>query len=418
MESIIFHIDVNSAFLSWEAVYRLQVLGEEYDIRKECAAVGGDKQQRHGIVLAKSDSAKAYGVVTGEPLVKAAAKCPELKVYPPRFDWYVVCSRRLMDYLRQKSAGLEQFSIDEAWCDMTGVVSDRAKAALYAQEIAAYVREKLGFTVNIGISVNKLLAKMASGFKKPDMVHTLFPEELPAKMWPLPVSKLMYVGSATAKKLSDLGIRTIGDLAATDGKILEAHLKKHGRMIHEYANGIDTSPVLTHKQEEKSYGNAMTVPFDVVGEEQARHVVMSLAETLCARLRAAKVKAVSLGVSITDTDFNKRSKQCMLDNPVNNVNVITDKAMELLLQMWNKKTPLRLLGVSAVKITDSEYHQYSLFEEPDTVEKQARLDEAIDRIRSKFGDDAIFRASFMQSSIPHIGTGLSRRKGENRNNLQ
>ena len=410
MNRIIFHVDVNSAFLSWEAVYRLRVLKEKNDIRKEIAVIGGDKEKRHGIVLAKSDSAKGYGVVTGEPLIKASSKCPGLNVYLPRFDWYVECSNRLMDYLHSKSAGLEQFSIDEAWCDMTGLFSNSFDAVEYAKAMASYIREEMGFTVNIGISENKLLAKMASGFKKPDMIHTLFKDELPEKMWRLKCSRLMYVGRATADRLSMLGIRTIGELAAMDVNILEAHFKKHGRMIWEYANGIDNSPIETKKQEGKSYGNEMTVPFDVTGYDTAKHIVMSLAETLCARLRKIGVKATSLAVSYTDADFNRKSKQCTLDNPTNTVNIVTQNAMKLLEEMWDGRNPLRLIGVHAVKITDTDYHQFNLFEEPKDIEKQERLDKAIDSIRRKFGDNAVFRASYMKSDIPHIGEGLSRKK--------
>ncbi|MGN0481676.1 MAG: DNA polymerase thumb domain-containing protein [Lachnospiraceae bacterium] len=410
MDRIIFHVDVNSAFLSWEAVYRLRVLKQENDIRKEIAVIGGDKEKRHGIVLAKSDSAKSYGVVTGEPLIKAASKCPKLNVYQPRFDWYVECSNRLMNYLGNKSAGLEQFSIDEAWCDMTGMFSNSSEAVEYAKAMASYIREELGFTVNIGISENKLLAKMASGLKKPDMVHTLFREELPDKMWKLKCSKLMYVGKATTDRLSMLGIRTIGELAKMDVNILEAHFKKHGRMIWEYANGIDNSPIETKKQEGKSYGNEMTVPFDVTGYDTAKHIIMSLAETLCARLRKIGVKATSLAVSYTDGDFNRKSRQCILDNPADTVSIITENAMVLLKEMWDGKNPLRLIGVHAVKITDTDYHQYSLFEKPEDIEKQKRLDEAIDSIRKKFGDNSVFRASYMNSNIPHISEGLSRKK--------
>lgn len=410
MERIIFHIDVNSAFLSWEAVYRITRLGQEGDIRQEAAVIGGDESMRHGIVLAKSELAKSYGVETGEPIARARSKCPNLKTYPTRFDWYVTCSAKLMDLIRSKSVSLEQFSIDEAWCDMTGLVDSRQAAVDYAVSISREVKETLGFTVNIGISTNKLLAKMASGFKKPDMVHTLFPDEIKTKMWPLKVDKLMYVGGSTKKKLESLGIRTIGQLASIDIRIIETHLKKHGRMIHNYANGIDDSPVAAEREENKGYGNSMTIPYDVVTRQDAGHVILSLTETLCARMRNANVRASVLAVSYVDTDFTKRSKQCSLENSIVSVAAVYEEAMKLLDVLWDKATPLRQLGVYAMKITREEYHQYTLFEDVAKQEKQEKLDDAIARIRKKFGDNAVFRASYMDSSIPHISEGLSRKK--------
>ena len=213
MKRVIYHIDVNSAFLSWEAVYRLYHLGAQRDLRDEVAAVGGDMAMRHGIILAKSIPAKKYGIKTGESIVEARQNCPTLKLVPPNYHLYDQCSKAFMEILRRYSPDVEQYSVDEAFVDMTGTESLWGDPVLTADRIREQIRDELGFTVNIGISENKLLAKMASDFKKPDQVHTLWKEEIPDKMWPLPVSDLFFVGRATAKKLFSLGIKTIGDLA-------------------------------------------------------------------------------------------------------------------------------------------------------------------------------------------------------------
>ena len=238
---VIFHIDVNSAFLSWEAHHRLHDLGESLDIREIPAIIGGDKEARHGIVLAKSTLAKQCGILTGEPIVKALQKCPNLYIAKPNHSLYLERSRAFMELLRRYSPVVEQFSIDEAFCDMTGTEGLYGDLITFAHKIKNEIKEELGFTVNIGISVNRLLAKTASDFKKPDLVHTLFPEELSTKFWPLPVGELLYVGHSTAERLRALGIRTIGDLAHTDKDILVSHFKKQGIFLHKAANGIDTS---------------------------------------------------------------------------------------------------------------------------------------------------------------------------------
>ena len=220
MERIIFHIDVNSAFLSWEAAYRIRELGETEDLRQIASVVGGSEESRHGIVLAKSELAKRCGVTTGEPLVDARRKCPGLVTVPSNFPIYVKYSNAMMKILEDYSPDIEQYSIDESFVDMTGMQNLFGPPIEVAHKIKDRIYNELGFTVNIGISTNKLLAKMASDFKKPNLVHTLFPEEVPTKMWPLPVSDLFFVGRQTTKRLHALGIFTIGDLAKTDKKII------------------------------------------------------------------------------------------------------------------------------------------------------------------------------------------------------
>ena len=236
MKRVIFHVDVNSAFLSWEACYRLHHLGGKQDLREIVSAVGGDQEKRHGIILAKSIPAKKYHNQTGETVVSAKQTCPELVLVPPNYDLYNRSSKALIRMLGDYTDRIEQYSIDEAFLDMTGCCSDPEEKA---HEMRKRIRNELGFTVNIGISENKLLAKMASDFAKPDRVHTLWRHEIPKKMWPLSVGDLFYVGHASLKKLSNLGIRTIGELAAMDPALLRGNMKSHGQLIWQYANGLD-----------------------------------------------------------------------------------------------------------------------------------------------------------------------------------
>ena len=280
MKSIIYHIDVNSAFLSWEAVYRLARKGGTVDLREIPSAVGGDMAMRHGIILAKSISAKKYGIQTGETIPEAKRKCPNLVLVPPNYSLYEKCSAAFMDILREYSDIVEQYSIDEAFIDMSTSCHLFGEPMEVAERIKNHIRDMLGFTVNIGVSGNKLLAKMASDFKKPDRVHTLYPEEIQQKMWPLPVSDLFVVGWATAKKLLGVGIKTIGDLAAADPVWLKSILKKQGEVIWGFANGIDLSPVLDQPPANKGYGNSTTTPYDVTDVETADRVLLALAETV------------------------------------------------------------------------------------------------------------------------------------------
>lgn len=261
---VIFHIDVNSAFLSWEAVYRLHHLGWKGDLREQVSAVGGDMAMRHGIILAKSIPAKKYRIQTGESILEAKQKCPNLILVPPNYGLYERCSKAFMGILQEYSPAVEQYSIDEAFVDMTGTELLWGTPVEAAEKMRRQIKERLGFTVNIGISENKLLAKMASDFQKPDRVHTLWKSEIRNKMWPLPVSDLFFVGRATTKTLFKLGIRTIGDLAKSNPGYLKQHLKKHGEVIWGFANGIDVSVVQSAPPANKGYGNCLIVGLGVI----------------------------------------------------------------------------------------------------------------------------------------------------------
>lgn len=394
MDKIVFHVDVNSAFLSWEAVNRLQQ-GDTLDLRTIASAVAGDKNKRHGIILAKSTLAKQSGVQTGESIVDALKKCPKLMLVPPHHHLYEEYSRSFTDILCEFSPCVEKCSIDEAYCDMTGMAALFGPPIEAAHKIKDRIKNELGFTVNVGISNNKLLAKMASDFRKPDLVHTLFPSEIQEKMWPLPVGELFFVGKSTVKKLNDLGIYTIGELAKTDMEILKAHLKKHGEVIHSFANGIDASIIMQEEARNKGYGNSTTISFDVEEEAVAKMILLSLAETVAARLRRDDMMANVVSVSIVDSEFHSCSHQTTLLSPTHNTDELHKVACILFDELWEGK-PIRNLGLQTSKVvSDLTERQMNLFGF-ETDEKKEKLDQAIDKIRNKFGTTAIQRASLVK----------------------
>ncbi|MGB8454329.1 MAG: DNA polymerase IV [Anaerocolumna sp.] len=395
-EKIIFHVDVNSAFLSWEAVYRKDVLGEALDLRTIPSAVGGDSSKRHGIVLAKSTPAKKYNIQTGEPIIQALQKCPELVLVPPNHNLYEQSSQGLLNLLYQYTPDIEPFSIDEAFLDMTGACIGFSSPTQAACKMKDCIKNELGFTVNIGVSSNKLLAKMASDFQKPDMVHTLFTDEIPVKMWPLPLNELYFVGRSTSKILYGLGLKTIGDIANTDINILKAHLgNKHGQIIYQYAHGINDDSVESRESPNKGYGNSTTLSQDVADFETAGLVLLSLSETVAARLRSSDVKCSCITVELTDCDFNHQTHQTTLLSPTNTTNIIHETSCRLLKEFWNG-TPLRLLGIRTTKLGSEDYTQMNLFDMVKN-EKLEKLDKALDSIRNRFGSDAIKRARFIDA---------------------
>lgn len=407
---VIFHIDVNSAFLSWEAVYRIRHLGGTLDLRNIPSAVGGDISKRHGIILAKSIPAKKYHIKTGEPVTDAVRKCPQLVLVPPNYELYEKSSKAFMTILRKYSGQVEQYSIDEAFVDMTGTERLFGNPVIAANTIKDEIYKMLGFTVNVGVSSNKLLAKMASDFKKPNLVHTLFPEEIENKMWPLPVRDLFFVGSASERKLNSLGIRTIGQLAKTDVNILKSVLKKHGEVIWDFANGRDVSVVESVPMDNKGYGNSTTISFDVTDAGTARMVLLSLAENLGKRLREDDVRIEVVAVSIRFYDLSCASHQMVLPSATNITKEIHDAACQLFDELWDG-TAIRHLGIHTSRVSrNSGRRQLSLFDNTD-YEKLEKLDQAVDSIRKKYGIDAIQRAAFLkQTKVDHMSGGISREK--------
>jgi len=399
---IIFHIDVNSAYLSWEAVDQLQH-GASLDIRTIPAVIGGNPEKRHGIVLAKSIPAKKYQIKTGETLYAARLKCPGLAIFPPRYDLYVRCSEAMLDLLREYSPSLQRYSIDEVFLDYTHMEKHFGDPREAAHQIKDRIYRELGFTVNIGISSNKLLAKMASDFSKPNKVHTLFPEEIPEKLWPLPVEDLFMVGRATAPKLHRLGIYTIGDLARADPALLKKRLKSHGLLIWNYANGREDSPVGDFPGI-KSVGNSSTIAFDVEDRKTAHMFLLSLSEMVAMRLRNAGYLARLVVVSLKSQDFFSYSHQRQLYTATDSTNRIYAAAVSIFDEMWQGE-PLRAIGVRAGALVDGSLQQLSLFDPGDWL-KQRAMDAAVDKIRTKYGSNMIMRAVFLHSGIKPLTGGV------------
>lgn len=403
-ERIIFHIDANSAFLSWSAINALQH-GAAVDYREIPAIVGGNQASRHGIVLAKSIPAKKYGILTGEPVIQAKRRCPSLLVIPPEYYLYMKCSSAMVEIVKDFSDNIQVFSIDEVFADYTGmerVLGDPIKAA---HSIKDRIKNELGFTVSIGISSNKLLAKMASDLKKPDAVTTLYKHEIPEKMWKLPVRDLYMVGEATEKKLMEMGIYTIGELAGTDIEFLKYRFKSWGEVLWCYANGIEESAV---KQDGaipyiKGIGNSCTIHFDVEERETAHKVLLSLVETVGMRLRHGKFCCRLVQVSIKTNELKSYSHQRKFYVPTDCTNAIYKEACRLFDEAW-KGEPVRHLGVRVSELCGNDFVQLSLLEKD--YEKQRQVDRAVDDIRLKYGSFSIFRAGFIHSRLPPLQGGI------------
>ena len=397
MARLIFHIDVNSAFLSWEAARRVS-LGEE-DLRQIPSAIGGDRDKRTGVILAKSIPAKKFGIRTGEPVGMALRKCPDLVLARPDFRLYEASSKAFMDICREYAPVVEKYSIDECFLDMSGTHRLYPDPIAIANTIKNKIRDTLGFTVNVGIGDCKILAKMASDFEKPDKVHTLYRHEIPQKMWPLPVRELFSVGASTAEKLEKARIRTIGELATTPlDRVQRIVGVKMGKQIHDYANGIDPSPVLSAPEEAKGYSVSTTLEEDVVTAEQAHKVLLALTDSVTARMRAESIKAYCVAVSIRSNDFKTRSHQKKLSEPTDISTEVYRLSKQLFAELWDGYTPLRLIGISLTDLTKEDTVQMSLF--PDEKKERSRkLDKAYDAINKKFGAATIQRGANLNSDL-------------------
>ena len=391
MERLIFHIDVNSAFLSWESARRVsQGLP---DLREIPSCVGGDPKKRTGIVVAKSIPAKKYGIQTGEPVAMALRKCPNLVIVPSDFELYDKCSRAFKAICASFAPVMESFSIDEVFLHMTRPSLIYPDPVAAAHQLKGKIHRELGFTVNVGISTNKLLAKMASDFEKPDKVHTLFPEEVPLKMWPLPIGELFMAGRSSVETMKKLEIYTIGDLANTDPAILELHLKSHGRKLWEFANGLDDSEVESVRAEAKGVGNSTTLPKDLITEAEALPVLKDLAVSVGRRLRKAGQKAGMVSVEIKYHTFNQVSHQKQMERQTNQDQDIYQASIELFRELWSGE-PIRLLGIRTSKLSEeSEPEQLSLFdmkfESEETRKKKKNLKEALKKLEGKYGDGIV-----------------------------
>ncbi len=399
MDKIFFHIDVNSAFLSWTAIQRLGS-GEGLDLRTVPAIIGGDKDKRHGIVLAKSIPAKAFGIETAEPIASALRKCPGLIVAPPDFSLYSAMSRSMFDYLFSLTPDIEPASIDEGYLLFTPIAHLYPSPEAAADTIRNEIRTRFGFTVNVGISDRKVLAKMASDFLKPDRTHTLYSHEIQLKMWPLPVSSLFLCGRSATEVLRKLGIRTIGDLANTDPDILASHLKSHGLTLWNYANGIDHSDIVTEAPDAKGIGNSTTIEHDVTTEAEASSVLYSLCESVSNRMHRHEVRAMLITVEIKYASFRSCSRQQSLPSPVETAKALHEAALPLFRELWNGE-PIRLLGVRVTKLVGQDDpvqmsifdYDYPSFKAPASSgfdeARALKLENALRDIRGRFGKDSI-----------------------------
>lgn len=394
MERQILHVDVNNAFLSWTAVDMLEK-GSNIDIREIPSIIGGDESRRAGIVLAKSPKAKIFGISTGETLYQARIKCPNLQVYPMNYKLYKESSNRLYRLLSEYTDKIERYSIDECFLDMTNYLMGE-ELIQKAYEINKRVKKELGFTVNVGVAHNKLLAKMASDFTKPDKVHTLYEKEIPTKMWTLPISELFMLGRKTLPKLYNMGIKTIGELAQKDKQILAKKFGKHGVMMWEYANGLDESEVHYQEEKPKGVGNSTTLPVDITEIAKLEEILLTLTEQVTYRLRKYELLANVVNVQLRTKDFEDKSHQRKLLEATSNTKEIYALAKELLYEMYKEETPIRLIGMRVDNLIEKEELQLSLFSNEKN-KKLEKIDKVVDELKQKYGYTSITRAGKLNS---------------------
>ena len=410
MDKLIFHVDVNSAFLSWTAVKKLKDEPESVDLRTIPSAIGGDVSKRHGVITACSIPAKKQGVRTGEPVMRALEKCPKLCLFPSDFKTYREYSAKFIEILKKYALAVEQVSIDEAYLDMTGTDEPVSMAERIKEEIC----ENLGFTVNIGISTIKLLAKMASDFEKPYKVHTLFPKEIKEKMWKLPIEKLHGCGYRTSEKLRNIGVKTIGDAAALDKKLLCSLLgEKSGEYIHESSNGRGSDIVSGEREAAKSYSNETTLPYDIrvsTYDKEMPVVIKWLAESVSKRLKKDGAEGYTISVSAKTSSFKRRSKQTTLVEPTNNAKEIEKVSTSLMKELcfgerglFEEDDGIRLVGVGVSHLAENECKQMDIFsymkeksvqdeiklKETRKKEKEDKLNTMLKKINEKFGEGKI-----------------------------
>jgi len=381
MDRLILHVDVNNAFLSWTAADRLKN-GETFDFRTVPSIIGGIEEERHGIVLAKSMPAKKFGITTGEPVYFAKQKCRNLLIFHANSTLYQKYSNALLALLLTYTDKIERFSIDECFMDITGCLMNNQTIMDIAKEISARIYKELGFTVNIGISCNKVLAKMASDFEKPNKIHTLYPDEIQTKMWPLPVNELFGVGRKSIDKLQSMHINTIGDLAKTDHTLLIKKFGKFGDLIYNNANGIDASEVNYKKQRPKSIGNETTLPYDLSDYDMISEHLLILTEQTMYRLRKENMSATIVNVKIKTKNFVNLSHQRKLPEATDSTKEVYATAKELLKELLGPYS-IRLIGITVNGLVDNDQIQLSMFDSGDK-SKQQKLDKAVDKIKEKY----------------------------------
>ena len=402
---LVFHVDANSAYLSWTAAALLEE-GYDVDIRDIPAVISGDPKNRHGIILAKSIPAKKYDIKTGESLLEATRKCPELLVVPPDYDLYLSCSEAMYKLLYEYTPVIQRYSIDECFCDMTACRNAMENPVSIAFEIKERVKAELGFTVNIGIGKNKLCAKMAGELQKPDMIHTLWKEEIPFKLWPLPVRELFMVGRATENKLHKFNIKTIGDIANASPLFLKSLLKSHGILIYDYANGNDDSPVMVSDEiMRKGIGNGLTYSYDLETKDEIYAELLAICERVGERLRKYAKAAKIVKVHIRNSNLSGYSHQMRLNGTIDTTDEIYHISKKLIDEMW-KGEPIRAMSISVSELISEDQIQLSMFDSK-YKEKNEKLDKAVDEIRKTFGERSIFRGRFANTEIDPVQGGVN-----------
>ncbi len=395
MERIILHVDVNNAFLSWTAVEMLNNDAKK-DIREEVSIIGGNEAERRGVVLAKSTPAKSFGIKTGESIYSAKTKYKNIKIYPPDHKLYKEYSDKLYNYLSKYSPLIERYSIDECFIDYTGCEKLFGDPIKLAYKIKEEVKEKFLFTVNVGIGNNKLCAKMASDFTKPDKVHTLFMSEIKDKLWSLDVSELFMIGRKTTERLKSMNINTIGDLANYDLNKLIKVFKNQAYSMIESANGIDNSSVET-ESEPKSISSSTVLPYDYKILEDIKKVMKELSLDVGTRLRKNKFYATTISVSIKYSDFSHYSKQNKFSKGINSDIELYNESIKLFEQLWNR-TPIRHIAVAVRDFSNINNIQLSFEESEEDIKENKILQDTIDNIRNKYGTKSMLYGDMLNKN--------------------
>ena len=394
---IIFHVDVNNAFLSWSAILLLKQ-GYSTDIRTIPAIIGGDESKRHGIVLAKSPIAKKMGIKTADTIYSAKKKCPGIKIFPPNHQWYAAQSRKFHQYLKQYSPVVEKYSIDEAFIDLTGTKYIYDDYIKLAYKIKDDIKNKFGFTVNVGVAHNMLCAKMASDFEKPDKVHTLFEDEVKTKMWPLPIEDLFMVGRSSSKILRSIGINTIGDLANSNIGILKKYFKNQAQFLLDSANGIDYTKVEKHDSKSESISTTETLVKDISDKEDLKDILFKQTDVVARQLRAKNKYCHVVAIIYKNSSFESYSKQVKLDNPTNDTNTIYKTVLHLL-DVSFKGEPIRLIGVRLANLSSAVVEQISLFnQEVKETNTSSDFQKIVDSLNNKFGNNTVIPASMKKTN--------------------
>ena len=393
---VILHCDMNGFFASVELL-------DYPELRDKPMAVCGDPESRHGIILAKNEIAKRYGIVTAETLWQARKKCPDLPTVPPHHKKYQHYSRLINEIYLQYTDMVEPFSVDESWLDVTASQKLFGNGKQIADKIRHQVKKELGLTLSAGVSFNKIFAKMGSDYKKPDATTVITQENYKNILWPLDIRDLFFVGKATADKLQGIGIHTIGQLAESDRHTVTALLGKQGSIIHDYANGLDQTPVsrFDEREDVKSIGNGSTFRRNLEGIQDIRTAVIALSDTVAVRLRQKKKKAFGVKVDIKDPSLKVISRQQQLDNPTNLAENIADAAVSIIEKSWNLRHPIRMLTVTAINLCpEDQAQQLSLFSSENIQnETGEKMERTMDDIRKKFGKNAITFGRIIKNDI-------------------